>query len=232
MTERLTVEIDATERVTALAYPASSRRIGATLVLAHGAGAGQLSPFMVRLASGLSTRGLDAVTFNFLYTEQKRRAPDRTDKLEACYRAAIETARAYSPFEGNAMFIGGKSMGGRIATHLAATDSANIHGVVVLGYPLHPPGKPDQLRTAHLPHIRVPMLFVQGARDSFGTPIELQPILDRLRSAVTLRVVERADHSLAVAKNAKPPTDQIYEDVQDAIRTWVSDVIGRRGRAC
>jgi predicted alpha/beta-hydrolase family hydrolase len=221
----LTVEIDATERVTALAYPASVRRIGATLVLAHGAGAGQLSPFMVRFATGLSSRGLDAITFNFPYTEQRRRAPDRTEKLEACYRAVIETARAYGPFEGNALFIGGKSMGGRIATHLAAADGANIQGVVVLGYPLHPPGKPDQLRAAHLHHIRAPMLFIQGARDAFGTPIELQPVLDRLTAPVTFRVVERADHSLAVAKNANPPTDQIYEDVQDAIRAWVSDVI-------
>jgi predicted alpha/beta-hydrolase family hydrolase len=143
-----------------------------TLVLAHGAGAGQSSPFMVRFAGGLASRGLDVLTFNFLYTEQRRRVPDRTAKLEACYRAAIEAARSDGPFGRNALFVGGKSMGGRIASHLAAaeTDAAPcaIQGVILLGYPLHPPGKPDQLRAAHLTHIRVPLLFVQGSRDPFG----------------------------------------------------------------
>src|SRR4029077_14479116 len=109
----------------------------------------------------------------------RRRVPDRTDTLEACYRAAIATAREH--FGRASVFIGGKSMGGRIATHLAATDDADasgIAGVVLLGYPLHPPGKPDQLRAAHLPRIRAPMLFIQGERDPFGTRDELRPVLE------------------------------------------------------
>src|SRR5262249_38566328 len=157
---------------TALGYRAAAGlAVDATLVLAHGAGAPQQSAFMVGFARGVAERGIDVLTFNFLYTEYKRRVPDRTDKLEACYRAAIEAAREH--FGRRAVFIGGKSMGGRIATHLAAANDADalgVAGVVLLGYPLHPPGKPEQVRAAHLSRIRVPMLIVQGERDPFGSP--------------------------------------------------------------
>ena len=170
MPERLTFNVGG-RTSTALAYAAAGgERSNATLVLAHGAGAPQQSAFMVGFARGLADLGVDVVTFNFLYTEQRRRVPDRTEALDACYRAAIGAARQHVGRD--TVFIGGKSMGGRIATHLAAADDAvalGIAGVVLLGYPLHPPGKPDQPRAAHLPRIRVPMLFVQGERDPFGT---------------------------------------------------------------
>jgi predicted alpha/beta-hydrolase family hydrolase len=212
--------------------------MGATLVLAHGAGAGQTNRFMVQFASGLAARGVDVLTFNFLYTEQRRRIPDRTAKLEACYRAVIAAAHGYGPFGGGAMFIGGKSMGGRIATHHAAAagDDAEsgegvgkiehgIKGVVLLGYPLHPPGKPDQLRAAHLAKIRAPILVLQGARDPFGTPAELQPVLAGLTADVTLHVVENGDHSLAPPKRGGVSVDETYNELQDVIAGWI------RGRA-
>ena len=203
------VDVSERERISALAYRAGDEnRANTTLVLAHGAGAGQQSGFVVQFASGLASRGGDVLTFNFLYTEQRRRVPDRTEKLETCYRAATAAARSYGPFRGNAVFIGGKSMGGRIASHLAAAEDAaalGISGIVLLGYPLHPPGKQDQLRAAHLKKIRVPMLFVQGSRDPFGTPGELQPLLDRLGGRVTLHVVENGDHSLAPPKRVPCP---------------------------
>jgi hypothetical protein len=208
-------------------------RIGATLILAHGAGAPQQSTFMVDFANALSARGIDIVTFNFLYTEQQRRVPDRAPALEACYRAVISAAAAHAPSAGNAMFIGGKSMGGRIATHLAAAagiyrvlripdpgSPVPLSGVVLLGYPLHPPGKPQQLRDAHLPNIHVPMLIVQGERDPFGTPEELRPILDRLEADVTLHVVERGDHSLAPSRKAAEVAST-YAAVQDVIAAWI-----------
>jgi predicted alpha/beta-hydrolase family hydrolase len=161
------------------------------------------------------------LTFNFLYTEHKRRVPDRTEKLEVCYRAAIATAREH--FRRPNVFIGGKSMGGRIATHLAAADEADrlgIHGVVALGYPLHPPGKPKQLRAAHLPRIRVPMLIVQGERDPFGTPAELQPVLDATSAEVTLHVVENGDHSLAPSRRANQVAST-YLEIEDVIAKWI-----------
>jgi len=229
MADRLTVNVSEGERVTALAYRAVvESRLGATLVLAHGAGAGQTNGFMVRFASGLASRGLDVLTFNFLYIEARRRVPDRTEKLEACYRAALAAARSYGPFDGNVVFIGGKSMGGRMASHLAAQEDAAAHGIVgliVLGYPLHPPGKPDQLRAAHLANIRVPMLVIQGSRDPFGTPDELRPVLDRLAAPVTLHVVENGDHSLAPPKRSPLSLDEVYNQAQDTIVQWATALV-------
>src|SRR4029453_7201632 len=181
VTTHLTIDVGSDGQTTGLVYTSRGAPAQATFVLAHGAAAGQQSAFITGFAQGLSDRGVDVLTFNFLYTEQRRRVPDRTEKLDACYRAAVVAARRH--FGRPGVFIGGKSMGGRIATHLAAGDDADelgIRGVVALGYPLHPPGKPDQLRAAYLTHIRLPMLIVQGERDPFGTPAELRPILDGL----------------------------------------------------
>ena len=147
--------------------------------------------------------------------------PDRTEKLEACYRAALAAARDH--FNRDSVFIGGKSMGGRIATHLAAADDATgsgIAGVVLLGYPLHPPGKPEQLRAAHLSRIRVPMLIVQGERDPFGTPEELRPVLSGLSADVTLHVVEKGDHSLAPSRRVESIAST-YRELQDLIANWI-----------
>jgi uncharacterized protein len=219
---KIAVAISSTETTTALAYPAvAGLARHATLVLAHGAGAPQQSAFMVAFARGLAERGIDVLTFNFLYMEHKRRIPDRTEKLEACYRAVIAAAREY--FNRRAVFIGGKSMGGRIATHLAAAtdaDALGVAGVVLLGYPLHAPGKPDQLRAAHLSRIGVPMLLVQGSRDPFGTPEELRPILDTLTAPVTLHVIEHGDHSLAPSRQ-KNAVASIYDELQDVIVGWI-----------
>ena len=177
---------------------------------------------MVDFARGLAERGIDVLTFNFLYTEQKRKVPDRTVVLEACYRGAIALAREH--FGRDRVFIGGKSMGGRIATHLAAADDAEamgIEGVVLLGYPLHPPGRPDQLRAAHLPRIRVPMLIVQGERDPFGGPDELRPVLEPIVSHVTLHVVAKGDHSLAPSRRADVVA-ATYQELQDVIARFMS----------
>jgi hypothetical protein len=212
----------AEHQTSAVAYPAAAPTASATLILAHGAGAPQQSAFMVDFARALAQRGIDVLTFNFLYMEQKRKVPDRTAVLEACYRASIVTAREH--FGRASVFVGGKSMGGRIATQLAAADDAEamgIRGVVLLGYPLHPPGKPDQLRAAHLPRIRVPMLFVQGERDPFGTPDELRAVLEPIASRVTLHVIERGDHSLAASRKVEAVAST-YEAIQDAIARWIA----------
>ena len=216
--------MSAHDTTSALAYPAITPvDADATFVLAHGAGTGQESAFISGFARGLCALGVDVLTFNFLYTEQRRRVPDRTEKLEACYRAVIAAARQH--FGRAGVFIGGKSMGGRIATHLAAADDAGalgIQGVVALGYPLHPPGKPQQLRAEHLPRIKVPLLIVQGERDPFGTPDELQPILRALTTPVTLHVVEGGDHSLAPSR--KTAAAFTYEQLQHFIAQWMKDV--------
>src|SRR5438876_9610635 len=177
--EKSTVEVSPDNSVTALLYAASKRdRAGVTLILGHGAGSNQLSGFMRIFAAGLASRGLDVMTFNFLYMEQGRHVPDQKAKLESCYGAVIEAGLNHRKLKANRLVIGGKSMGGRIASQVAAggtgltgpdkvkhpskklsekTDTLDnakpeggVGGLVLLGYPLHPPGKPEQLRDQHL----------------------------------------------------------------------------------
>jgi len=237
-------------RTTAILYAAALAEGGggrpvatlATLALAHGAGAPQTHPWMVGMARALAGRGLDVVTFNFLYADARRRAPDKNEVLEATWRAVLRAlADGPSPLRARArLFIGGKSMGGRIATQVAAgaaapADSAPkgaigagpageapIAGVVLFGYPLHPPGKPDVLRVAHLPRVSVPLLFVQGSRDAFGSPAELSPHLRGLALGTRLFVVEGGDHSLAVRKGAGAA--EISARVADEVVRFVSAV--------
>jgi uncharacterized protein len=222
--QEIPVGVATGQDTTALLYRAhAGGRRPATLVLAHGAGAPQQHPFMVSFARALSKRGLDVVTFNFLYTEQRRKVPDRMPQLVACYRAAIDATRAAVPSARERLFIGGKSMGGRAATHVAAEDRAlALGGIVLLGYPLHPPGQPDRLRDAHLPHVERPMLFVQGERDTFGTPSELKPILASLSPLPTLHHVEGGDHSFKIAgRDAKARQAAVYAEIQDAVVDWI-----------
>jgi predicted alpha/beta-hydrolase family hydrolase len=214
------------QRTTALLYRAFERTAArpAALVLAHGAGAPQRHPFMEGFARALSGRGLDVLTFNFLYAEQKRKVPDRMPLLVACYRAAIDGARAHLDSARDRLFIGGKSMGGRVATHVAAEDAAlPLNGLVLLGYPLHPPGRPDSRRDAHLPHVGRPMLFVQGSRDTFGTPSELEPILARLTPKPALYPVDGGDHSFRISgRDAKTRQPDVYTHAQDFIAAWIN----------
>jgi hypothetical protein len=207
--------------VTALVYPARSNSIGATLVLGHGAGADQRSAFMTVFAKALSGLGVDTVTFNFLYTEQRRKVPDRAPVLEACYRAVIETVLRESESSRRRLFIGGKSMGGRIATQIAAADShLPVAGLVLLGYPLHPLGRPEERRDRHLAGIRRPMLVVQGSRDSFGTPDELEAVIATLSPGPTLHVVPGGDHSFKVPGGSKAQP-AILAGVQRTVAEWI-----------
>ena len=236
--EELTIAANERESVTALLYVAPKKsRVGVTLILGHGAGANQLHPFMRLFASGMAERGFDVMTFNFVYMEQRRGAPDPKAKLEACYVAVIEAATAHRKLKGNRLAIGGKSMGGRIASQVAALECADssalskaatsrrtpnmIAALVFLGYPLHPPGRPDKLRDAHLPDIKAPMLFVQGSRDIFGTPDELRTVFKKHHLSPTLHVVEGGDHSLKVPKSLGIPQDQVYALTMDTIADWL-----------
>src|SRR5688572_22656159 len=141
--EKLMVTINDRDSVTAMLYAAAKTdRAGITLLLGHGAGGNQLSQFMRMFAGGMADRGFDAMTFNFLYSERGRGAPDPKAKLESCYRSVIQAALGLKKLKANHLVIGGKSMGGRIASQVAA-DANKIGGLVFLGYPLHPPGKPE-----------------------------------------------------------------------------------------
>jgi predicted alpha/beta-hydrolase family hydrolase len=230
MPDRFRVEVAPSQRVTAIDYPAAmGNRAGVTLILAHGAGADQTSGFMVAFATALAERGIDVVTFNFLYSEYRRRIPDPNARLESCWRAVIETVRGRIPSGASKLAVGGKSMGGRIASQVAAGGVGDLAGLVFLGYPLHPPGRPDRLRAAHLRDLKAPMLFVQGSRDAFGTPAELQPIISQLEPAADLFVVEGGDHSFKVLKSAGVKQQDVYRAIQDGIETWLRMIVASRG---
>lgn len=217
----------ATERdsVTGLVYAAPKKtRAGVTLILGHGAGGNQLSPFMQLFARGLASRGLDVLTFNFVYMEQGRGVPDQKAKLEACYVAVIEAAVKHRKLRGNRLVIGGKSMGGRIASQVAA-DTTNaltktIAGLVFLGYPLHPPGNLEKMRDAHLSSIRAPMLFIQGSRDAFGTEDEIRAVIQRLKLPAKLYAIQGGDHSGKVPRSLGSQ-EQVYDSAMDEIRSWI-----------
>ena len=219
-------DIDAgpTGIVTGLHYAAdASHPTPATLMLAHGAGAPQLSPFMREFAQGMARRGIDTVTFDFVYMERGRRAPDPRARLEATYRAAINTTREAITPNATRLVIGGKSMGGRIASQVAAHHDVpvDVSGLIFLGYPLHPPGRPERRRDAHLPSIAAPMLFVQGSRDPFGSKGEIQSVVAACQTA-RLHVVEGGDHSLNVRGKGAPGPEKIYGMVQDIMTEWIA----------
>jgi predicted alpha/beta-hydrolase family hydrolase len=221
MPDQFCVEIAPSHRVTALGYPAAAgNRAGVTLILGHGAGADQRSGFMVAFANALAERGIEIVTFNFLYSEHRRRIPDPNGRLESCWRAVIEATRGRIASD-DKLAIGGKSMGGRIASQVAAGGAGDLAGLVFLGYPLHPPGRLDRLRSAHLQDVKAPMLFVQGSRDAFGTPAELQPIISQLEPPADLFVVEGGDHSFKVPKSIGVKQQDVYRAIQDRIETWL-----------
>jgi len=222
MPELFKVRFTPHDSVSATVYPATVRdQAKITFILAHGAGAGQASEFIVYFATGLSDRGIETVTFNFYYTEIGRKIPDQNHKLELCYRSVIDAVIGTKKIANHRLAIGGKSMGGRIASQLAADGSTELLGLVFLGYPLHPPGKPEQLRAAHLAHIKAPMLFVQGARDAFGTPDELRPIISELTARTDLYVVDHADHSFKVLKSARVAQKDVYTMILDHIALWL-----------
>lgn len=222
-----------------IAYPAaaSPALTTPTLVLAHGAGAGQRHPYMVGVAERLSARGVSVVTFDFPYMEQGRKVPDRNDVLEARFREVFDAVRTKSEST-SALFAGGKSMGGRIASQVAAKGLIDPAGLVLLGYPLHPPGsrgastastaktaktRRGPPRDKHLPEVRAPMLFVQGTRDVFGTPADLEPLLPRLAKGSALFPVEGGDHSHAVLKKAGVPQEAVSAAIADAIVRWMGN---------
>jgi len=215
------IQVTDTDSVTARLYPAAkAKRIRVSLILGHGAGANQSSGFMRLFAAGLAERGLDVVTFNFLYMEQGRKIPDPGPRLESCYRTVIDAVVKHKKLKGNRLVIGGKSMGGRIASQVAASHPENIDGLVFLGYPLHPPGRPDKMRSEHLPKIKAPMLFAQGSRDAFGSKQEIETLIKQLKLPAELYSIEGGDHSFKVPKSAGPQ-EQIYAEAMDEITGWI-----------
>ena len=176
----------------------------AWLVVAHGAGAGMDHPFVVGFCRAMAEQGVATVRFNFFYMNSGRRSPDPEPYLRAAWAEAYAGTLAMA--EGVPVLVGGKSLGGRIAS-MAVADGMPAKGLVFLGYPLHSPAKPERLRADHLESVEVPMLFLQGTRDAFAKPELLEGVLERLGDRATLVQVEGGDHSFNVAGVKADPRD-------------------------
>lgn len=172
-------------------------------------------PFMERIARGLSAAGLAVVRFNFVYAERGKRSPDRQPILEATYRAVVDEVSAKG-----ALVLGGKSMGGRIASHLVA-QGVTADGLLFLGYPLHPPGKPERIRDAHLTDITIPMLFIEGTRDPFCPLETLERVRQDLSAPNDVAVIDDGDHSFRVRKSSGRTTENAWQEVADVSAAWM-----------
>lgn len=177
------------------------------------------NPLLVAVHEGLARSGFLSVRFNFPYKERGGRAPDRAPVLQTCFRSVIDQVRsAYRPAH---LFIGGKSLGGRMASHLAA-DGVSVDGLLFLGYPLHPPGKLDRLRTAHLSRITAPMLFFAGTRDPLCNLDLLRSSLASLAAPTTLHVVQDGDHSFNVLKRTGRSNEAVREELVNISAAWIT----------
>jgi len=195
----------------------------ATCVVAQGAGGSTRAPLFDGIAAGLTAGGVSCFRFDFPYTRAGRRGPDRPPVLLQSWREALEEARGRA--RGGPLVASGKSMGGRMASMLAAEDGEDFaaRALVFFGYPLHPPGKVDQLRVEHLPRISVPMLFIQGTGDALGRFDLVEETVDKLGSRAQLHAVEGGDHSFRV-RGRKRPEREIGEELGAVAAAFIRDV--------
>jgi predicted alpha/beta-hydrolase family hydrolase len=192
------------------------------IVLAHGAGSGMQHPFLEAMARALAERGIASFRYEFLYLERHQGRPDAPAVAEARVRAAVlEAARAVP---GLPLFAGGKSFGGRMTSQAQAREPLpGVRGLVFLGFPLHPPGRPGTSRADHLDAVRVPMLFLQGSRDEFAGLDLLRPVVQRLRARATLHLIEGGDHSFKVLKRTGRTETDVLDELANTVASWVTN---------
>ena len=213
---RVAVGADSTS---AVVDRATSGNASAVFVCAHGAGGNMSDRGMAATAETMRARGMDVVRFNFLYKEKRGGRPDPMPVLESTVEAVV--ARVRDELAPRRLIIGGRSMGGRAASMLAAR-GFEADGLLLLAYPLHPAGKPTQLRDAHLPSIRMPTLCVGGTRDALCTRALMERVLERVGANFQMHWVEGADHSFHVLKSSGRTDAQVMEEIGDASARWLS----------
>lgn len=223
---------DATQVHATLTLPparAAARPLATAIVFGHGAGGTMDQALNVQYADALAERGALVLRFNFAYADAGRRAPDRPAVLVATFRAAAAWLLAQPEAGGRTLVLGGKSMGGRIASHLAAQGD-RCDGLLFLGYPLHPAGKPKQMRDAHLKDVPCPMLFLEGTRDPLCDLSLLRPVLERLGRRAALYTIEGGDHSFKVPKKTGRSEVDVLAELVDASARWLEGIKPMAGR--
>jgi predicted alpha/beta-hydrolase family hydrolase len=209
------------EATTAIFEPATIGISEAVFVCAHGAGGHMADRGMLRLTEVLRARGFGLVRFNFLYREKGSSRPDAMPRLKACMAAVVAHARAEHGT--GKLVVGGRSMGGRAASMLAA-DGLACDGLLLLAYPLHPAGKPEQLRDAHLPRIKVPVLCCNGTRDPLCRRDLMERTLATVQTRWEMHWLEGADHSFHVPKSSGKTDAEVLEEIGDAARRWLASL--------
>jgi len=219
--EQLRFGVDGGVEVSALlSMPAKARRL---LVLAHGAGAGMHHPFMEMLAGELASVGVATFRYQFPYMEERRRIPDSPAVLTAAVVAAVRAAAEAAP--GLPLLAGGKSMGGRMTSQAAARHPlVGVRGLVFFGFPLHPPGRPGTKRADHLAKVSMPMLFMQGTRDTFADIELLRPVCAKLGPQTTLHVIEKADHSFHVLRSSGRSDAEVLRELAETAVSWAEAI--------
>ncbi|AUC93535.1 alpha/beta hydrolase [Bradyrhizobium sp. SK17] len=215
----LTITVSGDSTVSALLLrPAQAR---AAYVFAHGAGAGMTHPSMAAISEGLAERGIATLRYQFPYMEKGSKRPDPPAVAQATVRAAAaEAARHCGELP---LFAGGKSFGGRMTSQAQAkAPLAGVRGLVFLGFPLHPAGKPSSERAAHLAEVKIPMLLLQGTRDALAELDLLEPVVKGLGSRAMLHLVQEADHSFHVLKRSGRTDREVMAEVLDAFAAWVA----------
>jgi len=221
--EELTLEVPhEVERVSALWDRPAGRARPRSVLLAHGSGADMRSPFLESMAVGLCARGFAVLRFRYPYMERMlreggRRPPDRAPALEAAHAAVLEHLLEHD--DGRRPLLAGKSLGGRMATHLAAK-GADAAGLVLFGYPLHPPRRTEKRRSEHFPALVQPALFLQGTRDDLCDLGLLREALGTYGGAARLLVVEGADHGFDVLVRSGRTRDEVHAQLLDAVADW------------
>ena len=194
----------------------------ALLALAHGAGSGMRHPFLERLAQALSEQKVATYRYEFLYMEKGSGRPDPPAVAEARVREAAADAARVAP--GLPLFAGGKSFGGRMTSQAQAREPLpGVRGLVFLGFPLHPPGRPGTSRAEHLSQVRIPMLFLQGTRDDFAGLDLLRPIIQGLADRATLHIVEGGDHSYKVLTRTGRTEAEVMNELAETITAWTGE---------
>ena len=222
--EPVTIMVDDARSVSALLLAPPQAR--ACYVMAHGAGAGMAHPFMERVAAELGERGIATLRYQFPYMEQGGKRPDPPKLAQATVRAAVAAAGKLRP--ALALVAGGKSFGGRMTSQAqAASPLPGVQGLVFLGFPLHPAGRPSDERAKHLLDVQVPMLFLQGTRDALADLTLLAPVTQRLDQRASLRLVNDADHSFHVPARSGRKDADVRREMLDALAAWTLSVISR-----
>jgi predicted alpha/beta-hydrolase family hydrolase len=200
------------------------QRARACYALAHGAGAGMIHPFMATVAKGLAARGIATLRYQFPYMERGSKRPDAPALAHATVRAAVAAAAQLKPKL--PLIAGGKSFGGRMTSQAQAEAPLPCTGLAFLGFPLHPAGRPSSDRAEHLFQIKIPMLFLQGTRDTLAELAELRPVCKKLGRRATLKLFDGADHSFHVPARSGRKDAEVLDEVLDTLAAWIGDVIG------